>query len=125
MPGINPPRRRPISNTSPLIFDPSTFHCCEECPMTLRSRFALRLVAAFALCVPLAACDNKKTVGPAKRAAGTGARGADAPANFNLQPPNGAPEAPNTENHPHFIENDYVSAEREPRSTFSASVDTA
>jgi hypothetical protein len=29
--------------------------------MSLRSRFALRLVAAIALCAPFAACDDKKS----------------------------------------------------------------
>src|SRR5687768_418366 len=91
---------------------------------TLRPRSALRLLAAIALCAPLTACDDKKTIAY-KPAAGDGAvrnvTGA-APVNPNMPKP---AEQANTENYQHFVENAYVSAAREPRSTFSASVDTA
>ena len=105
---------------------------------TLRSRSALRLLAVVAVCVPLAACEDKKMGGRPQMAAGTGggyhggmvtaAHTGDAPAyNPNLPPP--APPEPtadaHTENYHHFVENDYVAVAREPRSTFSASVDTA
>jgi Ca-activated chloride channel family protein len=94
---------------------------------SLRSRAALRLLAALALCAPMAACDDKKTVGGARMAPATAtgapfARPEAAPANPNAPAPE---DAPNTENYHHFVENDYIAAAREPRSTFSASVDTA
>jgi Ca-activated chloride channel family protein len=89
----------------------------------LRPRSALRVLAAVALSVPLAACDDKKTVPagayPAGRAT-AGAIGIDP-----NRPPPAPPVAHNTEEYQHFVENGYVSAAREPRSTFSASVDTA
>ena len=79
--------------------------------MTLRSRFALRLVAALALCVPFAACDDKKTTVPSRSAPATGgARATDAPPPFNPPATNQTQDVPNTENHPHFVENDYASA---------------
>ena len=40
---------------------------------TLRSRSALRLLAALALCAPMAACDDKKMTGGTPRMAATGA----------------------------------------------------
>ncbi|MBO0700851.1 MAG: VWA domain-containing protein [Zavarzinella sp.] len=84
----------------------------------LRPRSVPRLLVAIALCAPLAACDDKMKVTGGARMAAPGA----APT-FN---PNALPgEQPNTENYQHFVENAYVSAAREPRSTFSASVDTA
>src|SRR5262245_46185176 len=96
--------------------------------MTLRSRYALHLAAALLLCAPLTACDDKKAAparayvgGPAARATGAIA---EAPA-LNPNQPRQPETEPNTENYQHFVENAYVSAEKEPRSTFSASVDTA
>jgi len=96
--------------------------------MTLRSRYALRLVAAFVLCAPLTACDDKKA-SPAKAYVGVPAVGAtgammQGPA-FNPNEPRKPESEGNTENYQHFVENAYVSAAQEPRSTFSASVDTA
>jgi Ca-activated chloride channel family protein len=94
----------------------------------LRSRSALRLLTVMALCAPLAACDDKKMAYAPARAAvhGTGAARGAAAAAESLP---GQPVTPNaeyhTENYHHFVENGYVSAAREPRSTFSASVDTA
>jgi Ca-activated chloride channel homolog len=94
---------------------------------TLRFRSALRLVAAAALVVPVAACDDKKaSVGYAPSAGGAYARQADAKmAGESPPPPPAAEKAANTEAYEHFVENTYVAAAREPRSTFSASVDTA
>jgi Ca-activated chloride channel family protein len=85
--------------------------------MTLRYRCALRLVAALAICVPLAACDDKK--GSPAKMAGPAVAVTNA---VNLAKPEGEH---NTENYQHFVENAFVSAQREPQSTFSASVDTA
>ncbi|HJZ92902.1 MAG TPA: VWA domain-containing protein [Gemmataceae bacterium] len=88
---------------------------------TLRSRCA-RLVVALACCLPLTACDDKKMT-----AAKPAARGEYAVPMAAATAPN-APdraEPANTENYQHFVENDFVSAAAEPRSTFSASVDTA
>src|SRR5262245_63527624 len=85
--------------------------------MTLRNRCALRLVAALAVCIPLAACDDKKMMAP--KAAGTRVEFANAVA------PGHPEREANTENYQHFVENSFVSAEREPQSSFSASVDTA
>jgi Ca-activated chloride channel family protein len=87
--------------------------------MILRCRCALRLVAAVAFCLPLTACDDKK------HSPAIGGVQAD-----RLSIPNGRLDARlegnhNTENYQHFVENAYLSAEREPMSTFSASVDTA
>ena len=87
--------------------------------MALRSRSALRLLAVIAVCAPLAACEEKKTVGP-----GMAAKVAMTPAVVG-NPNAPRPENANTENYQHFVENAYVLAAREPRSTFSASVDTA
>ena len=89
---------------------------------TLRYRSARRLVAALFLLVPIAACDDKK---PSQSG---GARYEMAPRSAPALPPAAQvndPAPANTENFRHFVENDYVSAAREPRSTFSASVDTA
>src|SRR5262245_5375758 len=86
--------------------------------MMLRSRCALRLVAALACCLPSTACDDKKMMAP--KANRTGAELAFAAAIERKPEGEG-----NTENYQHFVENAYVSAEREPLSTFSASVDTA
>jgi Ca-activated chloride channel homolog len=91
--------------------------------LILRPRSALRLVAAIVCCLPLVACDEKKrTAGGSPAARGT----ALAERIHNPNDPR-APAEPegNTENYQHFFENAYVSAEREPKSTFSASVDTA
>jgi Ca-activated chloride channel homolog len=89
---------------------------------TLRPRSALRLVAAVALCAPFTACDDKKTIGGARPAAATGAAQL-AVAETNPNAPQG--QVPQTENYHHFVENSFVAARTEPRSTFSASVDTA
>src|SRR5262245_29154961 len=83
----------------------------------LRPRSALRLIAAIVLCAPLTACDDKK--------GSYGARPAVAGAALAVNPNAPPREQPNTENYQHFVENAYVSAAQEPRSTFSASVDTA
>src|SRR5262245_26668916 len=93
--------------------------------MTLRHWSAPRLLAALVLCIPLTACEDKKTSGPPRAGGARGLAAATAPNQFNpnLPPPLEAP--PSTENYQHFVENAYVSAEKEPRSTFSASVDTA
>ena len=88
--------------------------------MTLRSRCALLQAAAMVLCLPLTACDDKKSVAP--RAGATNLREVGlAIANDTRKPECDH----NTENYQHFVENPYVSAEHEPQSTFSASVDTA
>ena len=66
---------------------------------------------------------RQEVTGGTARMAATGtpfARPEAAPAD-----PAPAGETSNTENYQHVVENDYVSAAREPRSTFSASVDTA
>jgi Ca-activated chloride channel family protein len=92
--------------------------------MTLRHRFALRMFAALAICIPLAACEDKKIIGPRP---GTSPAAREA-GNMRLAvpvPQNQPQEQFNTENYQHFVENEYVAAEKEPRSTFSASVDTA
>jgi len=100
----------------------------------LRTRSALRLLAGFAAIVPLTACGDEKKGSPGYaardgsradvqyEAAGTNA--------IVVAPPPPVPagplaEAENTEAYAHFVENGYVAAAREPRSTFSASVDTA
>ncbi|MSR53634.1 MAG: DUF3520 domain-containing protein [Gemmataceae bacterium] len=85
--------------------------------MTLRSRSVLRLLGVLACFIPLTACDDKKT----------SYHGA-ALASRERQPavtPGKEQEPANTENHQHLVENAFVLAAREPRSTFSASVDTA
>jgi Ca-activated chloride channel family protein len=87
--------------------------------MTLRFRCALRLAAALAVCVPLAACDDKKLMAPKSTNTGVGL------ALVNAADPRNPEGELNTENYQHFVENPFVSAEREPQSTFSASVDTA
>ena len=99
---------------------------------TLRSRSALRLLAVVALCVPLAACDDKRKVTgrPTDRTTGgvyhaTLAVAHTGAAEHNPNQPPAPAEPHNTENYQHFVENNYVLAAREPRSTFSASVDTA
>ena len=74
---------------------------------------------------PLTACEDKKASPVGGHAAATRvvqfAAGVPKMQNEALAP---AEEA-NTENYQHFFENAYVSAVAEPRSTFSASVDTA
>ena len=97
---------------------------------TLRPRSALRLLAVIALCAPLAACDDKKAMRgkPSNATAGglDNARMAVAEAEARRANANQPlAEKPQTENYQHFVENAYVLAAREPRSTFSASVDTA
>ena len=90
---------------------------------TLRPRSALRLLAAALLVVPVAACDDKKA--SAYRSADAKMAG---PAGFAPPPPpspTAGEKAANTEAYEHFVENAYIAAGREPRSTFSASVDTA
>ena len=92
---------------------------------TLRPRSALRLMAAITLCAPFAACDDKKMAREAGYAARpAGARTGAARTTANTTAPAGE-QVPQTENYHHFVENSYVAARTEPRSTFSASVDTA
>jgi Ca-activated chloride channel family protein len=86
--------------------------------MALRHRSALRALAAIIICLPLTACGDSKTT--SKPASGT----TRADARLAFEPKNPT-ETANTENYEHFVENAYVSAEKEPRSTFSSSVDTA
>lgn len=91
--------------------------------MTLRRWSAVRLLMALGLCVPLTACEDKKTAAPSggARASMPAAQARTVNAMEHVPPQ----EQANTENYQHFFENAYVSAEKEPRSTFSASVDTA
>lgn len=84
--------------------------------MTLRSRSVLRLLGALACCIPLTACDDKKA---------SGYRNTSGQAEARLAPAMVPVEPANTENYQHLVENAFVLAAREPRSTFSASVDTA
>jgi Ca-activated chloride channel family protein len=91
----------------------------------LRTRSALKLLAIVAMCLPLAACDDKK-MGGGGRYAPVAARTGEVPPLFDPnRPPPGPMTEHNTEDYLHFVENAFVSAAREPRSTFSASVDTA
>jgi Ca-activated chloride channel homolog len=94
--------------------------------LALRSRSALRFLSALALCVPLAACDDKAKVA-GKPGAGYAVARTDGVRNAPADPnrPANPAELPHTENYQHFVENAYVAAAKEPRSTFSASVDTA
>ncbi len=92
--------------------------------MRLRHWSGPRILVALALIAPLTACEDKKASPGGMHAAGTrGIQLAVVPA--KLQNPLAPQEPANTENYQHFFENAYVSAAAEPRSTFSASVDTA
>lgn len=93
--------------------------------MTLRHWSAPRLLAALVLFIPLTACEDKKTSGPPAGGRARPLAAATAPNQFNPNLPPPVEQHANTENYQHFVENSYVSAEKEPRSTFSASVDTA
>ncbi|WP_020471078.1 vWA domain-containing protein [Zavarzinella formosa] len=108
--------------------------------LTLRHRHARRVVAALFLLVPITACEDKKPsnaggvryepAGPRGTISVTKSESKSADPHNPYVPANGdpkpaSPPAANTENFHHFVDNDYVSVVREPRSTFSASVDTA